>query len=142
MDQDTIAYSFNAPPEINVEVENLDENANTTVTSTDNVDLDDEALKLAREELFGYLQLLQNSPPATLSKTKQLVGPVKKMLDEANNLQIMDYDFTLGLGALESSLKRKKSFLSPKKKRKRGKRSSELEIDLNVHPSEYEPYQF
>ena len=42
---------------------------------------------------------------------------VKKMLDEANNLQILDYDFTLGLGAYESYLKRKKSFLSPKNKK-------------------------
>jgi hypothetical protein len=40
------------------------------------------------------------------------------MLDDANNLHIMDYDFTLGLGAFESYLKRKKSFLSPKKKKK------------------------
>jgi hypothetical protein len=73
---------------------------------------------LAREELFGYLELLRNSPPATLSKTQQLIGLVKIMLDDANNLDIMDYDFTLGLGDLETYLKRKKSFLSPKKKNK------------------------
>jgi hypothetical protein len=77
-----------------------------------------------------------------LNKTKQLIGLVKKMLDEANNLHIMDYDFTLGLGAFESSLKRKKSFLSPKKKNKRRKQSDRLEIDLNVPACEYEPFQF
>jgi hypothetical protein len=64
------------------------------------------------------------------------------MLDEANNIHIMDYDFTLGLGAFESSLKRKKSFLNPKKKNKRRKHSDGLEIDLNVPAYEYEPFQF
>lgn len=54
----------------------------------------------------------------------------------------MDYDCTLGLGAYESSLKRKRSFLSTKKKNKRGKQSGSLEIDLNVPAFEYEPYQF
>jgi hypothetical protein len=31
--------------------------------ASDNVDLDVEGLQLAREELFGYLKLLLNSPP-------------------------------------------------------------------------------
>lgn len=57
------------------------------------------------------------------------------MMDDANDLHIMDYDFTLGLGAYESSLKRKKSFLSPIKK---NKQSGSLEIDLGVLASEYE----
>ena len=39
-------------------------------------------------------------------------------MDDANNTHIMDYDFTLGLGAFESSLKRKKSFLIHKKRNK------------------------
>lgn len=56
-------------------------------------------------------------------------------MDDANDLHIMDYDFTLGLGAYESSLKRKKSFLSPIKK---NKQSGSLEIDLGVLASEYE----
>ena len=76
---------------------------------------------MAREELFGYLKLLLNNPPSSLNKTEQLVGLVKKMLDEANDLHIMNYDFTFGLGAFESSLKRKNNFLSPKKKNKRRK---------------------
>ena len=50
-------------------------------------------------------------------------------------------NFSLGLGAYESSLKRKKSFLSPKKKNKEIKQNSGLDIDMNVHPFEYEPYQ-
>lgn len=62
----------------------------------DSVDVDVEALHLARKELFNYLQLIQNNPRTTLSKTKQLIDMVKKMLDEANNLHIMDFDFTVG----------------------------------------------
>jgi hypothetical protein len=53
-----------------------------------------------------------------LRKTKQLIDLIKKMMDDANNTHIMDYDFTLGLGAFESSLKRKKSFLIHKKRNK------------------------
>ena len=139
---DAIPNSFNAPPEISIEAPNLDVDANETVMPSDNVDLDVERLQSTRDELFGYLKLLLNNPPSTLRKTEQLVGLVKKMLDEANNLHIMDYDFTLELGAFESSLKRKKSFLSPKKKNKRRKQSVALEIDLNVPPSENEPFHF
>lgn len=113
--------------------------AENTIMATDNVDHDVDALQLAREELFGYLKLIQNSPPVTLSKTKQMIGLVKKMLDEVNNLHILDYEFTLGLRAYESYLSKKKSFLSPKKKNKRRKQNSGFDIDLNVHPSEYEP---
>ena len=35
-----------------------------------NVDPNLEELKLGREELFGYLDMLRNSPPPTLSKKK------------------------------------------------------------------------
>jgi len=64
------------------------------------------------------------------------------MMDDANDLHIMDYEFTLGLGSYETCLKRKKSFLSPKNKNKRGKQSGSLEIDFNVPASEYEPFLF
>ena len=60
---------------------------------------------------------------------------VKKMLEEANNSHIMDFDFMVGLNALKSSLKMKKSFLSPTKKQRRKKQNSGLKIDLNVHAS-------
>ena len=110
--------------------------------ATNNVDNDADALQLAREELYGFFELIQNSPPDTLRKTEQMIGLVRKMLDEENNLHILDYDFTLGLGAYESSLKRKKSSLIPKKKNKRRKQNSNLDIDLNMHPFEYKPYQF
>jgi hypothetical protein len=142
LDHDAIPNSFNDPHEINVHESNLDVDANKSIVASDIVDLDVDGLQLAREELFGYLKLLLNSPPSSLNKTKQLVGLVKKMLDEANDLHIMDYDFTLGLGAFESSLKRKKSFLSPKKKNKRRKQSDDLEIDLNVPACDIEPFQF
>jgi hypothetical protein len=75
---DATPNSFNAPPEISIEAPNLDVDASTTIIARDNVDLDVEGLQLAREELFGYLELLRNNPPATLSKTKQLIGLVKK----------------------------------------------------------------
>lgn len=77
-----------------------------------------------------------------MSKTKQLIDLAKKFVDDVNDLHIMDYDFTLGLGAYESSLKRKKSFLSPKNKNKRSKKNASLDIDLNVPASEDEPFQF
>jgi len=57
------------------------------------------------------------------------------MLDEANNFYIMDFYFTTGLDSLDSSLKRKKSFLSLTKKRRSSKKNYGLEIDLNVDPS-------
>jgi hypothetical protein len=105
----------------------------------DNVDQYVEGLQLAREELFGYLELLRNNPPATWRKTQQLIGLVKKMLDDSNNIDIMDYDFTIALGALDTYLKRKKRFLIPKKKNKRSNRSGRLETD---YESENEPFNF
>ena len=140
--RDAVVDTFNDPIEISMEPQNLNVDADTTCMAIDGVDLDVDALHLAREELFSYLHLIQNNPPTTLGKTRQLIGLVKTMLDEANNLHIMDFDFTFELGALELSLKRKKSFLSPKKKQRRKKQNNGLEIDLNVHASEYEPFQF
>jgi len=64
------------------------------------------------------------------------------MLDGANNLHIMDYEFTCGLGDFETYLKRKKSFLSPKKIRKTRKQNARLEIDLNITTDEDEPFEF
>ena len=69
-----------------------------------------------------------------------MIGLVRKMLDEAINLHILKSDFTIGMGAYGSYLKRKKSSLIPKKKNKRRKQNSNLDIDLNMHPSEYTPY--
>ena len=54
----------------------------------------------------------------------------------------MDFDFTAELDSLDLSLKRKKSFLIPTKKQRRKKQNNGLEIDLNIHASEYEPFQF
>ena len=94
--QDALANTFNDPPEISVEPQNLNVDTDTTVMVTGSLDADVDALNLARSELFSYLQLIQNSPPTTLSKTKQLTEMVKKMLDEANNLHIMDLTSHLG----------------------------------------------
>ena len=140
LDHDATLASFDAPHEI--EEPNIGVDRDITFMATDSVDLDVEGLKLARDELFGYLDILKNSPLATLRNIEQLVDLVKKMLNEANNLHIMDYEFTLGFGAFESSLKRKKSFLSPKKKGKRIKQTGGFEIDLNIHTYEYDPFQF
>jgi hypothetical protein len=137
--QDATLNLENAPPDISIKAPSLDLDVNTTIMARDNVDQDVEGLQLDREEFFGYLELLQNSPPTTLSNTQQLIGLVKRMLDDANNLDIMDYDFTLGLGALETSLKRKKRFFIPKKKNKRSNRSGRLEIDSTY---ENEPFHF
>lgn len=90
---------------------------------TDIVDADVKALHMAREEVFRKLQFLHNNPLTTLSKMNQLNGLLDNFLDD-------DFDFTPGLGALDSSLKRKKSFLSPTKKKRRSKQKSGLEIDL------------
>ena len=109
---------MNDPPKISRNEPSHVAYAENILIATDNVDHDVDALQLSREKLFGYFQLIQNSPPITLSKNEQMIGLVQKMLDEANNLQILEYDFSLGLGAYESSLKRKTSFLIPKKKTK------------------------
>jgi hypothetical protein len=68
-----------------------------------------------------------------------MVDLIKRMMDEANNRHILDFNFTLGLSDFESSLKRKKSSLNPTYKRRINKRNKVLEIDLNVHSYEYEP---
>ena len=99
LDHDAIPNSFNDPHEISVHEPNLDVDANKSIMASDIVDLDVKGLQLAILDLFGYSKLLLNSPPSSLNKTEQLVGLVKKILDEANNLHIMDYDFTLGLGS-------------------------------------------
>ena len=65
----------------------------------------------------------------------QLNGLLDNFLDD-------DFNFTFGLGVLDSSLKRKKSFLSPTKKKRRSKQNSGFKIDLNVHAYEYELFEF
>jgi len=77
-----------------------------------------------------------------LTKNEQLIALVQKMLDDASNLHITDYEFTCWLGVFESSLKRKKSFLSPKKRRKTSKQNARLVIDLNIVANEDEPFEF
>ena len=133
--QDAMANTFNDPPEISIEPQNCDENADMTLIPTDIVDADVEELHMAREEVFRKLQFLLNNPPITLCKMNQLNGLLDNFLDD-------DFDFTPSLGALDSSLKRKKRFLSRAKRKTRSKQNSGLEIDLNVHASEYEPFEF
>ena len=126
---------FSDPPEINIEPQNHEVDVDATLMATNIVDADAETLHLAREEMFNILHLILDNPPTTLAKTNQLTGMLNKLLDEANNLHIMDFDFTPGSGSLDSSLKRKKSFLSPTKKRKSKRKKNGFEIDLNVDPS-------
>jgi hypothetical protein len=70
LDHDATPNSFNDLHELNIEAPSLDADASTTIMARDNVDQDVEGLQLAREELFGYLEFLQNSPPTTLSKNE------------------------------------------------------------------------
>ena len=58
LDQDPTLNSENVPPDISIEAPSLDLDANTTIMARDNVDKDVEGFQLAREELFGYLELL------------------------------------------------------------------------------------
>ena len=127
-----MANTFNEFPDISTEPNNHSVDVITDLMATNTVDANVEALYFTREELFRYLQLIQNSPPTTLTKTKQLTDMVKKMLEEANKKHLMDFSFTVGVDALDTSLKRKKSFLSPKNKQRRNKNHSGMEIYLNV----------
>ena len=95
---------------------------------------------MVNEKYNGYVDVLQNNCPPTLSDAQKMVGLLKKLLEEANN-QLMDFEFPLGPNAYETSLKRKKSFPSPKNKRRR-RQNNGMEIDSNVHPPEFEPFQF
>jgi hypothetical protein len=54
----------------------------------------------------------------------------------------MDFDFTLSLEALELSLTQNRSFLSHQNRCRGNKQNNDLEIDLNVHVNEYEPFTF
>ena len=70
LDNDAEPSSLNGPPEIsrNEPIHAVgDENI---FIATENVYHDVDALKLSREELFGYFQLIQNNPPVTLSKNE------------------------------------------------------------------------
>ena len=142
INQDVVGNTFNDPPKISIGPQNLDVNVDTTLMDIDITDADAEAHHLANEKLFSKLELIKNNIPTSLSKKNQLIGLVDKLLEDANNLHIMDFDFTLGSNALDSSLKRKKKFLSPIKKQRRRKQNTGLDIDLNVNASEYEPFQF
>lgn len=142
LDHDNTPNTFNYPPKIDMEDPNLNIDVNITIMVDNNVYRNVEELQMTREDLFGYIDLLRNSPPPTSTMTKKLIGLFTKMLDDVNDLHIMGYEFTLALGAYESSLKTRKSFLNLKKKNKRGKQSGILEIDLNVPASNYEPFQF
>ena len=101
LDNDAGPSSLNAPLEIsrNEPIHVVD--ADNILMATNNVDHDVDALQLSREKLFGYFQLIQNNRHVTLSKNEQMIGLVQKILDEANNLEILDYEFSLGLGAYE-----------------------------------------
>ena len=133
--QDAVANTFNELLEISIEPQNCDENANMTLIPTDIVDADVEELHMAREEVLRKRQFLLNNPPTTLCKMNRLNGLLDNFLDD-------DFDFTTSLGALDSSLKRKKSFLSPAKKKRRSKQNSGLEIDFNVHASKINHLSF
>ena len=76
--------TFNEFPDIITNPNNHSVDVITDLMATNTVDANVEALYFAREELFRYLQLIQNSPPTTLTKTKQLTDMVKKILEEAN----------------------------------------------------------
>lgn len=97
LDHGATPTSYDTPHEI--ETPNLHVDGDITFTSTDSVDPDVEGLQLARDGLFGYLDLLKNNHPSTLRKVEKFVGLVKKLLDEASNLHITDFDFTTRLGA-------------------------------------------
>ena len=83
------------------------------------IDQDVEALKLSRENVFGYIDVLRKIHTYTLESTLKLEALIKFMFDEANNQQIMDFQFTLRLIDFESSLYQKKSFLNFANKKKR-----------------------
>lgn len=64
----TVTDSYNDPSKINIEAPHLSKDANTIAMDSRNFDVNVEGLELAKEELFGYLDLIQNNPPTTLSK--------------------------------------------------------------------------
>jgi hypothetical protein len=66
--------------ESHIETTTFEENANKIPMVNDSVE-QDVGLQLDREELYGYLDLLGNNSSTIRSKTQQLVGLVKRMLD-------------------------------------------------------------
>ena len=82
--QDAMDNTFNELPDISVEPHNHSVDVITNLMATNTIDADAEALYFAREELFIYLQLIQNSLPTTLTKMKKLTDMVKKILEDAN----------------------------------------------------------
>ena len=79
-----MANTFNEFPDISIQPHNHSVDVITALMAPNSVDVDAEALYFARDELFRYLQLIQNRPPTTLTKMKQLTDMVKKILEDAN----------------------------------------------------------
>ena len=76
--QDAMDNTFNELPDISIEPHNHSVDVNTDLVATNSVDVDAQELHFAREELFRYLKMIQNSPPTALTKPKQLIDMVKK----------------------------------------------------------------
>jgi hypothetical protein len=55
-----------------METSMVDVNVDKTPVAIGSVDQDDEILQLARDELLGYLYVFQNSPPDTLTNTREM----------------------------------------------------------------------
>ena len=68
LDDDATPYSFNAPIEIAIDEPSHDVDVENIVMAIDIVDDDVDAPQLAREDLYGFFQLIQNNPLVTLRK--------------------------------------------------------------------------
>jgi hypothetical protein len=70
--------------ESRIETKTFEENANKNPMVNESVE-QDVGIQLDREELYGYLYFLGNNSPTIRSKTQQLVGLDKRMLDDTTN---------------------------------------------------------
>ena len=79
--------------------------------------------------------------PREQHKCLEMKEYLERCLIDFNDKFIMDFDFTNDPQALDGSLRRKKSWISPSfKRRQRAQRA--LAEDLNVNAEEYMPYEF
>ena len=79
--------------------------------------------------------------PREQHKCLEMKQYLERFIIGFNDKFIVDFDFTNDPQALDGSLKRKKSWISPSFKRRRRTRRA-LAEDLNVNAEEYMPYEF
>eukprot|EP01018_Ginkgo_biloba_P041304 Gb_20624 [translate_table: standard] len=81
------------------------------------------------------LKILMEHPPTDISTARSVKQVLDRLVQECNTQELVDYNFPLHPGAHDQSLKRKKSFLSPKGKSKSKGTKSTIKKGTEIIPN-------